>query len=60
MNNENVIAMKRRDGSAEFDCIDCGKRIIRFCGDGPAKCALCINMPGWRQSEDGRLIPPSQ
>lgn len=60
MDTKNVVVMKRRDGSAEFDCVECGKPVIRLCGGGPPKCALCINFPGARQSEDGRIIPPSQ
>ncbi len=58
MTKENVLALKRRDGSAEFDCIDCGDRVIRVCGDGPPRCALCTLLPGWTQTDDGRLHPP--
>ena len=45
----------------EFDCVECGRHIIRFCGrmNEPALCAQCIFMPGWfRDARVRELFDP--
>jgi rubrerythrin len=44
----NVVVFVRQDGSAYFDCLDCGTRVIRFeSANEPPLCPICIAMPGW-------------
>lgn len=32
----------------EFDCVACGRHIIRFCApDDTPLCAPCLTLPGW-------------
>jgi hypothetical protein len=40
----------------EFDCVECGRHIIRFAGDGGVLCALCLFTPGWFRNEELREI----
>ena len=55
-----LTVFKDKQGTAEFTCIGCGKRVTSFCHqDDEPVCALCRHLPGWRQDEHGRLIPPA-
>lgn len=57
----NVIAFKTGDGTAEFDCLECGTRVMSFCHvDEKPICALCRHLPGWRQDAHGKLVPPER
>jgi len=50
----------------EFDCVECGRHIIRIIGEpyAPALCAACIMVPGWfrdphlRNAIDADVNPP--
>lgn len=57
---ESIEVLVRKDGSAEFDCVGCGVHVWRAVGwtDPRPLCALCIHLPGWTQTEDGKLVPP--
>lgn len=36
------------DGTAEFDCADCGRHVVSFGGPpGQDRCAVCMTLPGW-------------
>lgn len=36
------------DNTYEFDCIECGRHMIRFgCSEPRGLCGLCIHLPGW-------------
>lgn len=44
------------DGAEEFDCIDCGRHIIRLVGVPPDHfCGLCLMWPGWYRDPELRL-----
>jgi hypothetical protein len=38
--------------SREFDCVECGRHIVRFAAwdNEPALCAECLFLPGWYKS----------
>lgn len=45
------------DHVREFDCIECGRHIIQFCGPSPMKlCAACLTIPGWYRDPRLRAV----
>lgn len=38
-----IVALRRKDGSSEFDCLECGQHVIRALGRqaGDALCGVC-------------------
>jgi hypothetical protein len=44
----------------EFDCIECGRHIILFCGPATHhRCAACVCLPGWfNDPELARVLDP--
>jgi hypothetical protein len=48
------------DHSEEFDCIECGRHIIRIIATmKPPVCAECVHMPDWfRDAELRAMLDP--
>jgi hypothetical protein len=46
------------EGPEEFDCIECGRHIIRIIAelDRPKICACCMMIPGWFTVPELRAI----
>jgi hypothetical protein len=48
--------------SDEFDCVDCGRHIVRmilFAGEDGRRCAHCMHMPGWHRDPNiAKLLDP--
>jgi hypothetical protein len=54
-------AIRAGDGSVEFDCVDCGRSIVRFDRviPEPLLCGACLHSPGWfNHPEVADLIDP--
>jgi hypothetical protein len=46
-------------GNSEFDCCECGVRVIAYDAHArpePPLCPLCLMLPGWMRFADLRLI----
>lgn len=48
MAEPNVVPFVRRDGTAEFNCTECGTHVLRYTGDGPTICMVCAHLAGWQ------------
>jgi hypothetical protein len=52
-----VVALRKKDGSSEFDCTGCGQRIVRVVETGqPPVCAICEALPAWHEDAELRRI----
>ena len=48
--NDNVVPFRKGGGIvSEFDCVDCGVRVLRWGRDNTPKCAQCQFVPGWHR-----------
>lgn len=46
-------------GPNEFDCIECGRHILRWGPPDDPVCAECLHLPGWfRNPEIAAMLDP--
>jgi hypothetical protein len=46
------------DQPKEFDCVDCGRHIVRWGPPDDPRCAECLHVPGWYREPElaGQLV----